>query len=148
MTTTAPVREGLVAGDVDDGDRSGGSGGEHDGPHLVGGQCASCHRPHFPQLTTCPYCSSDDVGPRALSGRGTLWGWTAVTAAPPGYRGDVPYGFGVVELPEGLRVITRLTEADPAALSYGQAMQLAIVPLHVDDDGTTVTTYAFAPVSA
>ena len=106
----------------------------HDGlvedGRLIGGHCRACDRPHFPELSTCPYCSSDDVERRPLSDRGVLWGWTAVTAAPPGYRGDVPFGFGVVELPEGLRVITRLTEADP---------------LHVDDDGETVTTYAFEP---
>jgi uncharacterized OB-fold protein len=71
-----------------------------------------------------------------------LWAWTAVTAAPPGYTGDVPYGFGVVELPEGLRVITRLTESDVDALSFGQAMRLTTVPLHDD-----VVTYAFEPAS-
>ena len=37
-----------------------------------------------------------------------------MTAPPPGYQGEVPYGIGVVELPEGVRVITRLTESDPA----------------------------------
>jgi uncharacterized OB-fold protein len=63
-----------------------------------------------------------------------------VTAAPPGYRGHVPYGFGVVELPEGLRVVTRLTETDPSRLASGQAMQLVLVPLAED-----VVTYAFAP---
>jgi uncharacterized OB-fold protein len=118
-----------------------------DGGRLVGGHCRACDKPHFPELTTCPYCSSDDVERRALSDRGTLWGWTAVTAAPPGYRGETPFGFGVVELPEGLRVITRITEADPDALRFGQPMKLAIVPLHADDDGNPVTTYAFEPAS-
>ena len=70
-----------------------------------------------------------------------------MTAAPPGYRGDVPYGFGVVELPEGIRVISRLTESDPARLHAGQAMHLVVVPLHVDDDGRQVVSYAFTPES-
>ena len=61
------------------------------------------------------------------------------------YERDVPFGFGVVELPEGLRVITRLTEADPSRLVFAQPMQLDVVPLHVDDNGRTVVTYAFAP---
>jgi uncharacterized protein len=74
-----------------------------------------------------------------------LWAWTAVTAAPPGYEGPVPYGFGVVELPEGVRVITRLTESDPAKLTQGQAMRLVLDPL-VDDAERNVITYAFAPV--
>lgn len=115
-------------------------------PHLVGGYSPSSGRYHFPLLATCPYTGADDVERVELSTTGTLWGWTAVTAPPPGYRGGVPFGFGVVELPaEGLRVVTRLTEADPSALSFGQPVHLELVPLHTDDEGRTVITYAFAP---
>ena len=56
-----------------------------------------------------------------------------------------PSAWAVVELPEGVRVITRLTESDPGALSEGQPMELRIVPLHRDEDGSDVVTYAFAP---
>ncbi len=58
----------------------------------------------------------------------------------------MPYGVGVVELPEGVRVIARLTESDPAGLTAGQAMELRVVPLHRDEEGNDVVTYAFAPV--
>ena len=64
---------------------------------------------------------------------------------PPGYEGEIPFGVGIVELPEGVRVIGRLTEGDPAALRLGQAMELRVVPLHTDADGHDVVTYAFAP---
>jgi uncharacterized OB-fold protein len=86
--------------------------------------------------------------PVSLSDRGTLWAWTAVTAPPPGYLGDVPYGIGVVELPEGVRIIGRLTEADPGALHAGQAMELRVVTLGPDAEAREVLTYAFAPVGA
>lgn len=112
---------------------------------LLGGYSPTSGRHHFPLLPACPYSGAEDVEPVDLSDHGTLWGWTAVTAAPPGYRGEVPYGFGVVELPEGLRVIARLTEADPARLAFGDPMRLVAAPLHVDDEGRTVVTYAFAP---
>ncbi|MFZ0666687.1 MAG: OB-fold domain-containing protein [Acidimicrobiales bacterium] len=79
----------------------------------------------------------------SLSQTGTLWAWTAVTASPPGYEGAIPYGFGVVELPEGVRIVTRLTEADPANLRYGQQMNFVLVPLPYE--GEQVLTYAFAP---
>ena len=68
-----------------------------------------------------------------------------MTAPPPGYQGEVPFGIGVVELPEGMRVITRLTERDPRPSAEGQPMELRVVPLHRDDDGDDVVTYAFAP---
>ena len=100
------------------------------------------------ELVICPYCGAGEVARVELSETGTLWSWTAVTAAPPGYGGDVPFGFGVVELPEGLRVITRVEQADPARLSFGIAVRFALAPLHTDDDGTQVVTYTFAPADS
>jgi uncharacterized protein len=121
----------------------------HDGlftdKHLIGGRCGACNRYHFPAAAICPHCGSGDVTRVALSDAGTLWGWTAVTAPSHGYRGGVPFGFGVVELPEGLRVISRVEEADPARLSAGMPVRFATAPLHTDDDGTTVVTYTFVP---
>ena len=117
-------------------------------PALVAGRCRGCANHHFPRQPVCPYCSAETVDEVHLRGPGRLWVHTAVTAAPPGYDGEVPYGFGVVELPEGLRVVGRLTEAEPARLRPGQPMVLAVVPLRVADDGREVLTYAFAPGDA
>jgi uncharacterized protein len=130
MTTV--VREGLFR--------------EGDPPTLLASRCTVCGNHLFPRADTCAYCAATDPEPVELSGPTTLWAWTAVTAPPPGYRGDVPYGIGVVEFPEGIRVIGRLTESDPAALNAGQAMALRVVPLHHDGNGNDVMTYAFAPV--
>jgi uncharacterized OB-fold protein len=122
----------------------------HDGlfqtepPALLGIRCDECGNYAFPRATTCPYCGSEHVTDVTLSNTGTLWGWTTVTAAPPGYSGDVPFGFGIVELPEGLRVITRLALPDDG-YTPGRAMRLRIVPLHTATDGTTVETWEFAP---
>jgi uncharacterized OB-fold protein len=112
---------------------------------LIGGRCGACGRHHFPAALICPYCGAAEVARVELSETGTLWGWTAVTAAPPGYAGEVPFGFGVVELPEGLRVISRIEEADPGRLSFGAPVRFALAPVHTDEDGTEVVTYTFAP---
>ena len=107
---------------------------------LVGGYSPASGKYHFPLLDTCPYSGATDIERVLLSRAATLWAWTAVTAAPPGYTGAVPYGFGVVELVhEQLRVITRLRETDPAALEFGQPMTLVADEL---PDG--VVTWAFA----
>jgi uncharacterized OB-fold protein len=134
MTDPVPVHKGLFT--------------DTDPPHLLGGRCHACGQPHFPRHHICPYCASDDTAEAELSAGGRLWAWTAVTHPPPGYKGEVPYGFGVVELPEGLRVVTRLTEADPGSLRADQSMHLVIERLHIDDDGRSVMTYAFAPDSS
>jgi uncharacterized protein len=119
-----------------------------DPPALLGSRCDACGASHFPRHDTCPYCSVENPRTSEFSRPGVLWSWTAVTAPPPGYTGTTPYGVGVVELPEGIRVIARLTGSDPAALTLGCPMELRIVPLHTDDDGNDVVTYAYAPVTA
>ncbi len=107
---------------------------------LIGGYSPTSGKYHFPLLDTCPYSGATDIERVLLSRDATLWAWTAVTAAPPGYEGPVPYGFGVVELvAEKLRIITRLREADPAALSFGQPMTLV-----ADELPGGVATWAFA----
>jgi uncharacterized OB-fold protein len=118
-----------------------------DDGQLLAAHCADCGRWHFPADRDCPYCSGERCETRPVAGSATLWLCTAVTSRPPGYLGEVPFGFGVVELPEGFRLITRLTETDPAKLRLGMPMRLAIVPLHVDEEGREVTTYAFAPAA-
>jgi uncharacterized OB-fold protein len=127
--STEPVRAGLFQGDP---------------PALLGTRCDECGHHAFPRASTCPYCGSERVVDTRLSGTGFLRGWTEVTTAPPGFHGDVPFGFGIVELPEGLRVITRLA-APVDGYTYGLAMHLRIVPLHTADDGTQIETWEFAP---
>jgi uncharacterized OB-fold protein len=112
---------------------------------LVGGYSPSSDRYHFPRLDSCPYTGASDVETVELSTDGTLWLWTAVTAAPPGYNGPVPFGFGVVELTrERLRVITRLTEPDPANLTFGRPMRL-VAETVPGEGGEPVVTWAFEP---
>jgi uncharacterized OB-fold protein len=108
---------------------------------LIGGYSPSSEQHHFPLAPCCPYTGAEDVERVVLPSTGVLWLWTAVTTAPPGYDGPLPYGFGVVELDGcGLRVVGRLTEADPAALREGQPMRVV-----ADDLGDGVVTWAFAP---
>jgi uncharacterized OB-fold protein len=116
-----------------------------DSAALLGSHCDACGSTLFPRVDSCTYCATEDPEPVELSRQGTLWSWTAVTAPPPGYDGEVPFGVGIVELPEGVRVISRLTESDPSALRLGQPMEFCLVPLHTDTDGNAVVTYAFAP---
>lgn len=117
-------------------------------PRLVGARCGACRQLHFPASPCCPYCSAEQCERILLSTRGTLYAYTAVEKPPPGYRGRVPYGFGVVELPEGIRLISRLTESRIAALSFGMGLRLVLEELFVTDAGDSVIGWAFAPEHA
>ncbi|HLY39171.1 MAG TPA: OB-fold domain-containing protein [Candidatus Binatia bacterium] len=132
MPDPRPITPGLFR---DDGAR----------PRLLTGRCPGCSRRHFPSAPVCPYCGADGCVETPAGPHGRLRLYTAVLSAPPGYRGPVPYGFGVVELDDGLRVITRLTEARLDRLRPGLSVRLVLEPLFTDDEGRAVISYAFAP---
>lgn len=89
---------------------------------------------------------------RPLSTTGTLWTFTTQDyplKAP--FRGGSadsgfePFGLGYVELPDNVMVEARLTEADATKLLIGMPMELVLLPVYEDADGTQVMSYAFAP---
>ena len=55
-----------------------------------------------------------------------------------------PYGVGLVQLGDEVRVEARLTESDPDKLQLGMDVELVVVPFRVDADGTEVLVHAFA----
>ncbi len=116
-------------------------------PRLLAGQCDGCRERHFPTADFCPYCSHDAISICEVGATGTLYLHTVVNSAPPGYDGPVPYGFGLVDLPEGLRVVTRLVAPDLAELRSGLPVRLVVEPLYRDDDGNDVLSWAYGPAT-
>jgi uncharacterized OB-fold protein len=116
-----------------------------EGPRLLAARCPACTKPHFPAGPVCPYCATEGCTQVRIGPAARLRLYTAVHSRPPGYRGEVPYGFGVVELDDGLCVITRLTEARLERLRPGLPMRLIVEPLFTDDEGRPVLSYAFRP---
>lgn len=128
-----PLKEGLLSR-IDDARAA----------RLLGGRCPSCARFNFPAQSLCPYCAADGCETVPLSDRGVIEVCTTVINRPPGYEGTIPFGFGVVELPEGIRIISRI--ANPARATPGTRVRLIIEPLCADSEGREVVTYAFSPL--
>jgi uncharacterized OB-fold protein len=78
-----------------------------------------------------------------------LWTFTIVRHRPPGdYRGPEPFepfGLGLVEVAEGVRVMSPI-RCEPGALRIG--LSLTFVPyVRADPDGSEVVVFAFEPVA-
>ncbi|MER6957221.1 MULTISPECIES: OB-fold domain-containing protein [unclassified Streptomyces] len=117
---------------------------------LIGSECADCGLVSFPAAPDCVRCASPESRRRLLADHGTLWTYTTQDFRPPsppydGPEAFEPYAVGYIELPGELLVEARLTESDPQKLRIGQPMRLTLVPYTVQDDGTEVVTFAFAP---
>jgi uncharacterized OB-fold protein len=125
-------------------------------PQLIGSGCGACGATVFPRQSHCPKCSKAEMNDVLLPRRGTVIAWTT-QGFPPGapYLGPtgkdfVPFGVGLVQLGLGdeavVRVEGRLTENDPAKLSFGMEVELTMIPFTTDAEGNDVVTFAFQPV--
>lgn len=122
-----PIREGLF---------------REDPAALLGARCENCGALRFPALEVCARCQHEGATAFALPDDGTVFTYTIVHAAPPGYAGEVPYALGVVDLGDGLRVAATLLADDLAAVRIGAPCRLELFDL-AGTDGEVLRTYGF-----
>ena len=61
---------------------------------------------------------------RAVSGKGTLYSFTETHVAPPGFEELAPYMIGVIELDEGVRMMTPLENLTVEEARLGMRMRV------------------------
>jgi len=71
---------------------------------LMGSVCKGCGLTSFPPRADCPECLSGEFSYKEWSGRGRLYSFSTITAAPTGFEAHAPYRVGLVELEEGGRL--------------------------------------------
>lgn len=123
-----------------------------EGAHLVGSRCVNCGEVRFPVNAFCPQCCTETTESVALSRQGILYSFTVQRfRPPPPYRGPEdfqPYGVGMIELPEGLRVTAPLADQDVDGLRVGMRMELIVTKLFEDEMGRAVLGYKFRQVAS
>lgn len=121
-----------------------------EGPALVGTKCTGCGAHYFPKSLSCrnPACDTKMVTETMLGRRGTLYSYTVQGYRPPALFGMdpwEPYALGLVELPEGLRVMGMLTGCPLDEIHIDMPVELTIATLYSDAEGRDVLTYKYRP---
>ena len=88
---------------------------------------------------SCPGAAPSSRGRRRASRPGAPY------KGPTG-KDFVPFGVGLVQLDDVIRVEGRLTENDPEKLQFGMDVELTMIPFTTDDEGNEIVTFAFQPV--
>jgi uncharacterized OB-fold protein len=86
--------------------------------------CADCGKPIFYPREVCPSClRSDGLEWRDASGTGVVYA-VSVQHAPqmPMAAYEAPYAVAVVELAEGVRMLSTIVGTDPGAVTVGQSL--------------------------
>jgi uncharacterized OB-fold protein len=118
---------------------------------LMGSRCRNCGSLFVPPRTICIKCYSTKMEWIAMKGKGKLAAFTCIAIGPPfmareGYDRKHPYVSGVVELEEGVKVVTRIEGVDgskPETIKLGTPMQAEF--LHRGKGENSTTFLAFRP---
>lgn len=79
---------------------------------LTAQKCQQCGRFVFYPRALCPFCHSEDLSWTPLRGSGTVYSFTVSRRAPsPEFADLVPYVVVLVDLDEGIRMMSNLVGA-------------------------------------
>ena len=82
-------------------------------------QCDSCKKYVFYPRSICPHCHADALSWVTASGDGTIYSYTVVHQAFGPFAADAPFIIAIVELTEGVRMMTRIIDASREQVSVG-----------------------------
>ena len=94
-------------------------------------RCTDCQALRHPPRPMCPRCNSLRWDTVEASGRGRVFSFV-MPQHPPYPWFEYPYIVVLVELDEGVRLVSNLCEVDPADVTVGQAVEVFYE--HFDDD--------------
>lgn len=104
-------------------------------------QCQSCGAlAHYPRLV-CPHCGSQEKAWITASGKGTVYSYTVLHRAPsPAFAAEVPYVVAIIELDEGVRLMSNVVDCPPDEVRCGQR-----VKVRFDEVNEAVSLPRFVP---
>ena len=105
-------------------------------------RCQDCKSYQFYPRLLCRKCMSENVEWVESSGKGEVYTFTIIHFHPnPNFKKDVPYVVAIVQLEEGIRIMSNVIGIEPNKVSIGMK-----VKVEFEDISETVALYRFKPV--
>ena len=102
--------------------------------------CTTCEQPFWYPRPVCPRCLSPDIEWRPASGRGEVYAVSVMhRPAHPGMADRVPYPVALVDLDEGVRLLTNVVDVDAMQVHVGMQVELSWEPM---SDGRNLPVFA------
>jgi uncharacterized protein len=119
---------------------------------LKAGKCPKCNKLHFPIQDNCSICDTENEL-TILPTMGKLWSWTSQNFQPKSPPFDdqnsienfEPYFIGHIELCDGLRITSKLTNIHFEDIKIGMPLKLTAIEFKSFKTKEIFITYAFKP---
>lgn len=87
-------------------------------------RCTACQRAVFYPRALCPSCHTEALVWIVASGRGTIYTYTVAHQAFGLFAEETPFIVALVELEEGVRLMSRIVGTAPARVAVGLPVQV------------------------
>lgn len=101
---------------------------------LEGTRCKKCNKVIFPPKADCTDCVGSEIEWIEFSGKGKLYTYTIINAAPIGFEDQAPYAIGVIDLEEGGRLLAWFENQDIGEDELKIGMDVMVVPKKIKDE--------------
>ncbi|MBU1702145.1 MAG: Zn-ribbon domain-containing OB-fold protein [Candidatus Eisenbacteria bacterium] len=91
---------------------------------LEAGKCRKCGKILYPPRLVCPDCKGRDFETVILPDEGKVVSYTIIAVGPTGFTDETPYALGIIELPNGVRLMSQIVDVDLDKLSVGMPVRL------------------------
>jgi len=110
---------------------------------LVLQRCGACHTLRYYPRAVCPECMSSEVTWERMSGRGTVYTFTATYQnQSPGFRDELPYVLAYVTLDEGVQMLTNIVGCPADQVKIGMPVEVTF-----EDVNDHIAIPRFKPVA-
>ena len=115
---------------------------------LVGSQCDCCGKEYFPQRKICPTCRrKGKLVEKKMPEQGKILSYTLVHSAPAGFELESPYHLALIELSNGIRVLSQLADTPADKVTIGANVKMVFRKIFEDDEeGAIAYGYKFTVV--
>jgi uncharacterized OB-fold protein len=88
-------------------------------------RCGACRKYVFYPRALCPHCHSARLDWTEASGKGTIYSFT-IARRPAGaaFQNDVPYVIALIDLEEGVRMMSNIITDDVDSVRIGQRVRV------------------------
>jgi len=88
-------------------------------------RCSDCGTWRHMPREGCRECGSFDWTWEASSGKGEVFSWTVIhRALHPGFNEELPYAAVIIELDEGVRMVSHVVDIPTESLAVGQRVEV------------------------
>ncbi len=100
---------------------------------LEAAKCMKCGSISFPPRLVCPGCKGKSFQTVKLNDEGKILTFSIIRTASDKFSKETPFAVGIVELKDGVRLTTQITDVDVDTLKVGQRVKLVF--RKIQDDG-------------